>query len=279
MTLCKWRWYCVINVEELIIKCYRLSLFLLLQRRASIICVHTSIKLETSWLETAMAFLVSGKSAYHTSQEMCIFLMIPVLAATRSFIITLISMVSCQKGSTHHAYAWLIGPFWQDTLDLFISFRITSLALGQSYDCPSASEVILKNTGKWTTWIYIALWYNNNTTGSQQNHVHILWNVLYFIARICEWIIAPISHTGVGEGVIGFHHNVDLLIFQTPSHGYVSSTRARSRRSWRRHCVPHGIRLSSSRLWRSMEMQSWLLSNHQRLCWSCLTMTHLWVFW
>ena len=29
-----------------------------------------------------------------------------------------ISMVSCQKGPTRHAYAWQIGPFWQDTLEL-----------------------------------------------------------------------------------------------------------------------------------------------------------------
>ena len=28
------------------------------------------------------------------------------------------SMVSCQKGPTCHAYAWQIGPFWQDTLDI-----------------------------------------------------------------------------------------------------------------------------------------------------------------
>ena len=28
------------------------------------------------------------------------------------------SMVSCQKGPTRHAYAWQIGPFWQDTLDM-----------------------------------------------------------------------------------------------------------------------------------------------------------------
>ena len=27
-------------------------------------------------------------------------------------------MVSCQKGPTHHAYAWQIRPFRQDTLDL-----------------------------------------------------------------------------------------------------------------------------------------------------------------
>ena len=28
------------------------------------------------------------------------------------------SRASCQKGPTHHAYAWQIGPFWQDTLEL-----------------------------------------------------------------------------------------------------------------------------------------------------------------
>ena len=28
-------------------------------------------------------------------------------------------MLSCQKGPTRHAYAWQIGPFWQDTLDIW----------------------------------------------------------------------------------------------------------------------------------------------------------------
>ena len=28
------------------------------------------------------------------------------------------SMVSCQKGPTLHAYAWQIGPFWQDALEI-----------------------------------------------------------------------------------------------------------------------------------------------------------------
>ena len=30
------------------------------------------------------------------------------------------SMVSCQKGPTHQAYAWQIGPFWQDTLHMYV---------------------------------------------------------------------------------------------------------------------------------------------------------------
>ena len=34
--------------------------------------------------------------------------------------------------------------------NLPLSFRVVSLALGQSYDCPSASEAALKNMGKYT---------------------------------------------------------------------------------------------------------------------------------
>ena len=35
-----------------------------------------------------------------------------------------IAMVSCQKGPTRHAYAWQIGPFWQDTLDIYMYIHI-----------------------------------------------------------------------------------------------------------------------------------------------------------
>ena len=38
--------------------------------------------------------------------------------------------------------------FWTYMADLPIFFRLTSLALGQSFDCPSASEVSLKDMGK-----------------------------------------------------------------------------------------------------------------------------------
>ena len=41
-------------------------------------------------------------------------------------VMTHISMVSCQKGPTRHAYAWQIGPFWQDLyLSLYIYIYIT----------------------------------------------------------------------------------------------------------------------------------------------------------
>ena len=33
-------------------------------------------------------------------------------------VVTNIAIVSYQKGPSRHAYAWQIGPFWQDTLDV-----------------------------------------------------------------------------------------------------------------------------------------------------------------
>ena len=38
-----------------------------------------------------------------------------------------ISRVSCQKGPICHAYAWRVGPFWQDTLDIFFTFTSSEL--------------------------------------------------------------------------------------------------------------------------------------------------------
>ena len=37
---------------------------------------------------------------------------------------------------------------------LSISFKVNSRALGPSYDCPGASELTLKNMGKWIAWIH-----------------------------------------------------------------------------------------------------------------------------
>ena len=56
------------------------------------------------------------------------------------------SRVSCQKGPTSHAYAWPIGPFWQDTLDIYLlcvaihSWRSTSAGKVTSF-VMSASRI------------------------------------------------------------------------------------------------------------------------------------------
>ena len=37
-------------------------------------------------------------------------------ATRKATFVDPITRVSCQNGPTRHAYAWQIGPFWQDTL-------------------------------------------------------------------------------------------------------------------------------------------------------------------
>ena len=63
----------------------------------------------------------------HTACDACMFrlvrfpfAMLHIETIKRTQLTNIISMVSCQKGPNRHAYAWQIGPFWQDTLDISI---------------------------------------------------------------------------------------------------------------------------------------------------------------
>ena len=49
---------------------------------------------------------IISSSVHQRNMKFCSFAMPLVL-----------KMVSCKKGPTRHAYTWLIGPFWQDTLE------------------------------------------------------------------------------------------------------------------------------------------------------------------
>ena len=53
-------------------------------------------------------------------------------------LLEIMSRVSCQKGPTHHAYAWQIGPSWQDTLDVCVN----EWTKGQMDERIFASEVV-----------------------------------------------------------------------------------------------------------------------------------------
>ena len=54
---------------------------------------------------------------------------------------------------------------------LSIFIRVALLALGQSLDCHSASEVSLMDMGK--------SMYNHNKAQQSKNRVHISWDILY----------------------------------------------------------------------------------------------------
>ena len=76
-------------------------------------------------------------------------------------------------------------------IHLLIFFRITSLALGQSYDCPSASEVILNNMGKTNS-------YQTTTKHNKAWTVYIILGMYYIIMAIESDDICIIFHRPLG---------------------------------------------------------------------------------
>ena len=61
--------------------------------------------------------------------------------------------------------------------DFPISIRLTSLALWQYNDCPSASKATLMNMDKYFMWIHYERLHNHNK--AKHNRVHISWDILY----------------------------------------------------------------------------------------------------
>ena len=66
--------------------------------------------------------------------------------------------------------------------DLPISIRLTSLALWQSNDCPSASKATLVNMGKCIMWIHYEWLHNHNKAKHNKT-------VGKFLGIYCRWIV------------------------------------------------------------------------------------------
>ena len=81
--------------------------------------------------------------------------------------------------------------------DFPISIRLTSLALRQSNDCPSASKATLMNMDKYFIWIHYERLYNNNKEKHNKtvciflgiycmfiNNMSHMWNIRVFVVHM-----------------------------------------------------------------------------------------------
>ena len=88
---------------------------------------------------------------------------------------TYISRVSCQKGPTRHAYAWQIGRFWQETLDISICvpyLPLTRTCMRQP-QCQGHGSVYVDKRITWSETRH-----DNQYKTLQQKHGHMLLAVL-----------------------------------------------------------------------------------------------------
>ena len=70
--------------------------------------------------------------------------------------------ITTTKQSTTKPCAYFLGYIVYTLTDFPISIRLTSLALWQSNDCPSASKATLMNMDKYFMWIHYERLHNHN---------------------------------------------------------------------------------------------------------------------
>ena len=93
---------------------------------------------------------------------------------------------------------YIMKSWWIYVIYLPISFRVTSLALGHSHDCPSAREVNLKDMGKERFVIY-------NHKKTQQNINCVLIFGMYIIPCIYYISISYPDHRSIIYKVLYFN--------------------------------------------------------------------------
>ena len=93
--------------------------------------------------------------------------------------------------------------------DFPISIRLTSLALWQSNDCPSASKATLMNMDKYFMWIHYE-WLHNHNKAKHNKTVCIFLGIyctflihIHVLIHVCPWsnISVRISDDKVGKAV------------------------------------------------------------------------------
>ena len=84
-----------------------------------------------------------------------------------------------------HGFCFAVLCFGYTLTDFPISIRLTSLALWQSNDCPSASKATLMNMDKYFMWIHYERLHNHNK--AKHNKTVCIFLGIYCSAA-CSWV-------------------------------------------------------------------------------------------
>ena len=84
--------------------------------------------------------------------------------------------------------------------DFPISIRLTSLALWQSNDCPSASKATLMNMDKYFIWIHNERFHNHNKAKHNKT-------VYIFLGIYCSLFISNASLNNYKQSILGINHS------------------------------------------------------------------------
>ena len=125
------------------------------------------------------------------------FVQLHVQANIKESIVVLITNVLLGLTTVYpkkyaHSFCFAVLCCGYTLTDLHISIRLTSLALWQSNDCPSASKATLMNMDKYFTWIHYERLHNHNK--AKHNNTVCIFLGIYCIARQVAFLLLFLPH-------------------------------------------------------------------------------------
>ena len=131
-------------------------------------------------------------------------------------------MVSCQKGPTRHAYAWQIGPFWQDNLDILIRTNRNMENLNSRHRLDAS--MLMQNVG--------GFWGAATAHHGQCEHA---------VRKVCKYLMERVGGMSVLTNAISSH----MAIIVKPPLEWIRGD------SWKTHIRPSSSLCFGSIYWLS----------------------------
>ena len=138
------------------------------------------------------------------------------MAFAKSYVFPIASEVTLNDMGTvypkkyAHGFCFAVLCCVYTLTDFPISIRLTSLALWQSNDCPSASKATLMNMDKYFMWIHYKRLHNHNKAKHNKT-------VCIFLGIYCKYL------TWIRKKWLNFHHNITKHIKIVHVYGIYSS--------------------------------------------------------
>ena len=104
------------------------------------------------------------------------------IAVVLQFLMLISMVLTVYPKKYAHGFCFAVLCCGCTLTDFPISIRLTSLALWQSNDCPSASKATLMNMDKYFMWIHYERLYNHNKAKHNKT-------VCTFLGIYCSWLL------------------------------------------------------------------------------------------
>ena len=162
--------FVIVNERERKLKEYRRS-----KSKLNIVLLST-LRLYSLYTHTFLSsVIIVYRIVYHTYIYVCLYIYIYIHSISQKYA---------------HGFCFAVLCCGYTLTDFPISIRLTSLALWQSNDCPSASKATLMNMDKYFMWIHYERLHNHNKAKHNKT-------VCIFLGIYCIYICQCLRHVEV----------------------------------------------------------------------------------